>query len=147
MSTEEKLKNYIVMKYGSVRKFAPLTGLPYSTIASILRRGVKNCNLQNLQAICDALNISSIALLDGIIEEKPKEQDDKIFVERSDVGAFVDYFIKDLNAVIELKPQKEITFDGISLIKNDAAFIKNYLNMMLFMLREERKNHKEDPEE
>ncbi|MBR2558103.1 MAG: helix-turn-helix transcriptional regulator [Methanobrevibacter sp.] len=146
MRTEEKLKNYIISKHGSVRKFAPLTGLPYSTIQSILRRGIENCNVQNIQQICDALNISSTDLLNGIIKEKPMNPDISIFVESTDVGNYVDHFVSELLTTMEPLPKKEFTLDGARLNKRDVTFIKHYLNMMMNALREERKND-EDKEE
>ena len=62
---EEKLKNLIIEKYGSVRQFAFKINIPYTTVDSILKRGIDNSNVGNVIKICKALNISVDALLDN----------------------------------------------------------------------------------
>ena len=55
---EEELKKLIIEKYGSIRKFAINIDIPYTTIDSILKRGIDNSNVSNVIKICKALNIS-----------------------------------------------------------------------------------------
>lgn len=55
---EEELKKLIIEKYGSIRKFAIKIDIPYTTIDSILKRGIDNSNVSNVIKICKALNIS-----------------------------------------------------------------------------------------
>jgi len=54
---ESKLKEIIIEKYGSVKRFSDKIGVPYTTIDTILKRGVKNSNVQNVFKMCDELNI------------------------------------------------------------------------------------------
>lgn len=54
---EEKLKEIIVDKYGSVKRFSSKIGVPYTTIDTILKRGVKNSNVLNVLKMCNELNI------------------------------------------------------------------------------------------
>lgn len=63
---EEKLKNVIIEKYGSVRQFAMKIDVPYTTVDSILKRGIDNSNVGNVIKMCKALNIS----IDNLIENK-----------------------------------------------------------------------------
>lgn len=62
---EERLKNLIIEKYGSVRQFSFKIGIPYTTVDSILKRGIDNSNVGNVIKICKALNISIDTLLDN----------------------------------------------------------------------------------
>lgn len=62
---ENKLKNLIVEKFGSVRQFAFSIGIPYTTIDSILKRGIDNSNVGNVIKMCKALDISIDNLLDN----------------------------------------------------------------------------------
>ena len=72
MNTEEKLKNYILERYVSLREFSQTVGIPHSTFASILSRGIHNASVGNVIKICRALNISADALADGKIEPRIK---------------------------------------------------------------------------
>lgn len=67
MTTEEKLKDYILTKYKSVREFTIMADIPYTTVKSILDRGVGNSSVNNVIKICKALHISADALANGEI--------------------------------------------------------------------------------
>lgn len=62
---EDKLKNLIIEKYGSIRQFSFKIDIPYTTVDSILKRGIDNSNVGNVIKICKALNISIDTLLDN----------------------------------------------------------------------------------
>ena len=68
MTIEEKLKNMILEQYSSIREFTIKIDMAYSTLNSILTRGISNATLSNILKICDALHISADALADGRIE-------------------------------------------------------------------------------
>lgn len=55
---EEEIKKQIIKKYGSIRQFAFKINIPYTTIDSILKRGIDNSNVGNVITMCKALNIS-----------------------------------------------------------------------------------------
>ena len=63
---EENLRELIINKYGSIRQFAFNIKIPYTTVDSILKRGIDNSNVGNVIKICKALNIS----LDNLIDSK-----------------------------------------------------------------------------
>ena len=86
---EERLKNLIIEKYGSVRQFSFKIDVPYTTVDSILKRGIDNSNVGNVIKICKALNISIDTLLDN-----------KDIVRANDI-------IKD-NNLVDDKPIKEL---------------------------------------
>lgn len=67
MSVEDKLREIINSRYGSVRQFAIQTGLPYTTVLSILDRGVLNAKALNVFKVCEELSIDAEALGDGQI--------------------------------------------------------------------------------
>ncbi|WP_427112394.1 helix-turn-helix domain-containing protein [Megasphaera sueciensis] len=64
MTIEEKLKNLILSKYKSIREFCISVDMPYSTIDSILRRGISKASIANIIKICRHFNISADALAD-----------------------------------------------------------------------------------
>lgn len=73
MTTEEKLKEFILKRYQSVREFSILSDIPYSTIASIFKRGIGNSSVTNVIKICKALDISVDALAEGEIAPLRKQ--------------------------------------------------------------------------
>lgn len=65
MEVEEKLKEMMEAKSGNVRNFSIENEIPYTTVRSILERGVLNAKAETVFAICRALNISPETLVDG----------------------------------------------------------------------------------
>lgn len=58
MIIEDKLKELIELKSGSLRAFAADNDIPYTTLRSILERGVLNAKMDNILKICKGLGIS-----------------------------------------------------------------------------------------
>ncbi|MFR4248816.1 MAG: helix-turn-helix domain-containing protein [Leuconostoc lactis] len=58
MNREMYLKELIESKYGTVRNFSEQIGVPYTTIRSIIERGVLNAKMQNIINICVGLGIT-----------------------------------------------------------------------------------------
>ena len=70
MSVELELKDLILERYKSLREFAIKIDMPYSTVDTILKRGVDKANIVNIIRICKELNIDAEALGEGRIEHK-----------------------------------------------------------------------------
>lgn len=64
MEVEENLKKMMEVKSGNVRNFSIENEIPYTTVRSILERGVLNAKAETVFAICRALNISPETLVD-----------------------------------------------------------------------------------
>ena len=65
---EDELRNILIEKFGSVKEFSNIVKIPYTTIDSILKRGVEKSNVKNLNKITGKLGIDMPALLKGRIE-------------------------------------------------------------------------------
>ena len=78
MTTEDKLKEFILKKYYSVRQFTIENDIPYTTMHSIFKRGIDNSSVVNVIKICKALGISVDALADGKIEPLQKRPERQI---------------------------------------------------------------------
>ncbi len=74
---EEKIKEMIIEKYDSVKQFSIKINIPYTTVDSILKRGIGNSHVENIIKICNSLNISIDDLLNKrkltAIQELKKE--------------------------------------------------------------------------
>ena len=54
---ENKIKDIIIEKYGSVKRFSTKIDVPYTTIDTILKRGLMKSNTLNVIKICKELDI------------------------------------------------------------------------------------------
>ncbi|WP_124057728.1 hypothetical protein [Vaginisenegalia massiliensis] len=58
MDREQTLKTEIETKFGNVKAFSDNIKVPYTTVRTILERGVGNARLDNIFKICDGLDFS-----------------------------------------------------------------------------------------
>ena len=75
---EIKLKDFILSKYKSIRIFSKESNIPYTTIVSILERGINRASINNIMQICDFLNIDIDMLVNNEIVEKNTINDEYI---------------------------------------------------------------------
>ena len=64
MSRELHLRNLILDNYPSLRQFALEADIPYSSLMTILSRGVGGASFDVVMQICKILQIDPSALLD-----------------------------------------------------------------------------------
>lgn len=62
---EQDLKDYIIQQYGSLNKFTEKIEMPWTTLDSVLKRGIRNSNVSNIIKICQGLQISADELING----------------------------------------------------------------------------------
>lgn len=122
MTKEDMLKNYILSKYRSVREFTMKNGIPYSTMATIFKRGIDNANVNNVIKICNALNISTDALAEGRIVPVIKEECDIVQIQE----------ILD-NAKKVLLTNTNLYLDEKKATKSDIAFFISGIDSLIKM--------------
>ncbi|MCG2227945.1 LexA family transcriptional regulator [Staphylococcus epidermidis] len=64
MTKEKDLKRLMELKSGSIKAFSEEIGLAYTTVRSILERGVFNAKVENVIKICKGLNIKPEEIMD-----------------------------------------------------------------------------------
>lgn len=64
MNREQKLRNLILDRYQSLRKFAIEAEIPYSTLMTLLSRDVGGASFDVMMKICRALGIDPMELYD-----------------------------------------------------------------------------------
>ena len=67
---EKKIKALIILEYGSVKSFSEKIKVPYTTIDTILKRGLFKSNVLNVLKICKALDIDTNELINNKIIRK-----------------------------------------------------------------------------
>ena len=72
MQAEERIKELIIAKYGNVRAFATESGISYTTVRSILERGIMNAKAENVFKICHLLGISPDTVADWGVSNDPQ---------------------------------------------------------------------------
>lgn len=69
MNVEELLKEQILLKHKSIRAFALKCGIPYTTIMSVLKRGIGRASTDVIFSICDCLEIDANHLVKNQVVE------------------------------------------------------------------------------
>ncbi len=84
MTIEERLRELILKRYGTLKNFTSVISISNSTFSNIIRRGIMNANVLTIIKICKELNIDAEALSEGRIvpvdhiEEEPTAIEDVI---------------------------------------------------------------------
>ncbi|HCO75003.1 MAG TPA: XRE family transcriptional regulator [Clostridium sp.] len=58
MNKTEKLKNIILSRYGSIREFSKIVGIPSTTLTSALDRDIGGMAVDRVIKICDVLDLN-----------------------------------------------------------------------------------------
>lgn len=77
MTNEEVLKRIIEEKYQNVKAFSEKINIPYTTVRSILERGLLNAKVENVIRIADELNMRAEDML--LLSEKENLNKDLYF--------------------------------------------------------------------
>lgn len=72
--TEIRLKEIIIERYGSLKKFCETINMPWTTLDSILKRGVANSNITNVMKITKELRLDTESLASGTIKNVSKDE-------------------------------------------------------------------------
>lgn len=128
MTIEEKLRDCILMNYRSMREFTLKADIPYSTLDTILKRGVMNASIGNILKICSALNISADELANGNIVPV-ENKSEKIDVEK----ILIDYKLND-RIVLEL--------DGLELSEDELLLLSDSMEVSIGIIKRRRESSK-----
>ena len=115
MNREEFLRTIIKDRYGSLRAFAKNIDMPYTTLVSMLKRGISNAGIDNFLKICKYLNIPPESLYGN----------DAIFLDKSNIT-----LIRNINLLSA--ENKKLVLDYIDFLKNPVHTdleIKSYYKL------------------
>lgn len=57
MNREQRLRNLILDRYASLRQFAAAADVPYSSLMTLLSRGIGGASFDTMMRICKVLEI------------------------------------------------------------------------------------------
>lgn len=111
MSIEEKLKSLILQKFKSVRIFSQTIGVPNSTIATILTKGILNASVTTMIQISRELKIDLDRLVDGEIVD----------ISNKAISSFTQSEIEHIKKYRTLDEGGKQTVDAVLQIQYDIA--------------------------
>jgi predicted transcriptional regulator len=123
MTKEDKLKEYIKERHGTVKAFCQKYGFPYSTVSNIFARGVDKVNVMTVLKVCDALGLSASELAKGNIVPKETLNSDLLELSRNYIH------------IIETEP---ITLEGIKLSENERKLFKRTVRFAIDLIEQNR---------
>lgn len=123
MTIEEELKKLIIDRYGTLKNFVDQTTLKYSTVDSILKRGIRNSNVQNIIEICNTLSISVDELAHGRITPISSLENTTPGREFTHIKAYYSLFSM---------------LDGKKLTKEELEFLQDGTDLLIEQLRKKR---------
>ena len=132
MTIEEKLKEYILSNYKSIREFVQKADIPYTTLDGILKRGIANASIGNVLKICKALKISADELGNGKIVPST-EKDDSL----TDLRNYVKFVRKNLT-------DYRVSIDDKEVTKDEYYILLDGVDMSIEMIRRKRKREESD---
>ena len=91
---ESNLKSLIIEKYGSMKKFSEAIDMPWTTLDSILKRGIANSNITNVLGLdTEKLVDGEITYIDSAPSTMAAHLDGKDFTEEqwSRIKSFADF--------------------------------------------------------
>lgn len=122
MRIEDQPKDMILEKYKSVRAFTMALDMPYSTIDSMLKRGIDGASVVTVLKVCMALDIDIEGLLnDKIVPKVPIRKADA-FANLSDqdllIASAYHMASEDDRAVVDAALRKY--YDCVTGLKGDS---------------------------
>lgn len=125
MKIEESVKIIILKEYGTLKEFANSINLPYSTVYQMFKRGFNNSVVDNVLAVCNALNLSADSLAEGHIKLKDKPE------------------FKEPTNLDELEETLKNILDSANIDRiisgSECNLLKNNIEAVILLIRNERK--------
>ena len=120
MSPEEIIKNRIIERYKTVRAFTKANDIPYSTVNSLLKRGLAGTGVVTALKICKALDLN----IEDVLEEKapPSTGEKPINEEAAAIGAQLYKILIDAGWI---KPGEDITEKQQQFLQSIISLISN----------------------
>ena len=130
MTIEEKIKDLIISRHKSLRAFVHTTDLSYSTVDSILRRGVANSSLTNVFKLCDALEISADEL--GNNKIVPKNTNIQRRSHMTEINDIISYTKRNI------QEYDDLTIDGEPMTQNEIEMLLDALDIGIGIIKRNR---------
>lgn len=129
MTIEEKLREYILTYYKSIREFTQKAEIPYSTMDGVLKRGISNSSISSILKICNALGISADELANNKIVPSSKSNKHYLI---SEIPEMLIHMRKNK------EDYKDLTIDGEQLSEHEFETLLDMNEMTVELIRKKR---------
>lgn len=123
---EQKLKELILEKFKSVKNFSEKADIPYTTVDSILKRGVNKANVINIIKICQVLDIDTDALSEGQIKPRTEKIQSLISTQENSIikkyRILDEYGKKVVNSILDIEHERCLNIAGNKSNKTVTVF-------------------------
>lgn len=124
---EIELKEMIINRYGSLAKFASEIDMSWTTLDSILKRGILKANIVNVLKITGELGIDTEKLSEGQIVHIPSHE----HTEKPGASYYIDPATAALAQELYARPEMRILFDASKKASaDDINFVIDMLERM-----------------
>lgn len=126
---ESELKQYILTKYKSIRAFTQAAEIPYSTVDSMIKKGIDGTGINTISKICKTLSIDLESLASGRIvpidednntktaKKRPMTFSEKLHRKRIEAGMSIEELAEASGIDIEDLKRSEQGFTPNSVVK------------------------------
>lgn len=135
MTIEEKLRELILSRYKSLRDFVQHADMSYSTVDSILRRGIANSSLTNIFKLCKALNISADELANNMIVSNAEVKDDRLSADISELVKI---------AKMNVQEYESLTLDGKLITQEELEVILDAIDIGIEIVRRKKRRDSDE---
>lgn len=130
MTTEDKLKNLIICKYGSMVNFSEQICMANSTLATIMKNGIHKTSINNVIKICQALGISADELAhDKIV---PINSDSDNTARNTELNDLIEYTQENIDKY------RFLTIDGKPLNNEEIKLLFDCLDLTIGLIKKHR---------
>lgn len=130
MTTEDKLKNLIICKYGSMVNFSKEIDMANSTLATIMKNGIHKASVNNVIKICQALGISADELAHNKIV--PVNSNIKNSSRNTELNELIEHTQENINKC------RFLTIDGKPMSNEEIELLFDCLNLTIGLIKKRR---------
>ena len=120
-ATENRIKEIIINRYGSLKRFCEIINMPWTTLDSILKRGFSNSNITNVMKISHELKVDTENLASG----KRVDCAERLETEKKESPKIMQYYtqLNDIGKHEATKRVEELTLVP-RYVKEDTTYVK-----------------------
>ena len=124
MTVEEQFKVLILEKFKSVRAFTRAIEVPYSTIDSMLKKGVSGTGIGTMIKVCNALDVDIESIESGDLRQKKSSGRPIAHPEDEETDSVYKVLVNGLSSIGLININEDITEKQAEVIISLAGIIK-----------------------
>lgn len=124
MTIEEQFKGLILDKFKSVRAFTRYIEVPYSTIDSMLKKGVSGTGIGTMIKVCNALDVDIESIETGVLTPKKSSRRSAEHPEDEKADSVYKALVNSLLSIGAIGINEDVTEKQAEVLISVAGIIK-----------------------